>query len=246
MTALYRKNELRFSLIMIVAYMVLFSLADNLSANIGTLKLITAPLTLVMTLCIALWIRKNSLGEKYGLTRVKVEPRSYLYFLPLVVIASTNLWRGFTLRYSPLETALYVLSMLCVGFIEEVIFRGFLLKTLCRENEKRAIIIVSLTFGLGHIVNLLNGAELLGTLLQLCYAVALGFLFTVIVYRSGSLIPCIVTHSAINVLSAFGVEGTDGFDIAVAAILTVISLAYAWWIWQHTKPVPCEAAETCA
>lgn len=51
------------------------------------------------------------------------------------------------------------------------------------NNVKRAILISSITFGLGHIVNLLNGKNILETLMQICYAVAIGFLFTIIFYK---------------------------------------------------------------
>ena len=78
---------------------------------------------------------------------------------------SINLWNGVTMKLSVLETVLYILSMLCVGFIEEIIFRGFLFKALCKDNIKQAIAISSITFGVGHIVNLLNGKELIPTLL---------------------------------------------------------------------------------
>lgn len=227
MNRLYRKNELTFSLVWIVLYVILFSIADSISSDIGTVKIVTAPLSVIMTLFLIVWIRKNALGEKYGLGKVRLDHRKYLYFLPLVVIVSTNLWGGFALHFSVFETVLYVVSMLCVGFIEEVIFRGFLFKSLCRENVKRAIIISSLTFGIGHIVNLLNGAEALGTLLQICYAVALGFLFTIIFYKSKSLIPCILTHSTINSLSAVAGERTDTLNIIIAIALSIIALVYA-------------------
>lgn len=230
MNRLYQKNELTFSIIWIVLYVVLFSIADGISSDLGTDKIITAPLAVIMTVFLAVWIMKNGLGEKYGLQKVKIDYGKYLYFLPLVVIASTNLWMGFGLHLSVLETILYVVSMLCVGFIEEIIFRGFLFKALCKENVKRAIVISSLTFGIGHIVNLLNGAEVLSTSLQICYAVAIGFCFTIIFYKSKSLIPCIITHSVINSLSAFAGERTDTFYIIVAAVITIISVVYAVWI----------------
>lgn len=230
MNRLYQKNELTFSIIWIVLYVVLFSIADGISSDLGTVKIITAPLAVIMTVFLAVWIMKNGLGEKYGLQKVKIDYGKYLYFLPLVVIASTNLWMGFGLHLSVLETILYVVSMLCVGFIEEIIFRGFLFKALCKENVKRAIVISSLTFGIGHIVNLLNGAEVLSTSLQICYAVAIGFCFTILFYKSKSLIPCIITHSVINSLSAFAGERTDTFYIIVAAVITIISVVYAVWI----------------
>ena len=37
---------------------------------------------------------------------------------------------------SVLENVLYMLSMLCVGFLEEMIFRGFLFCAMAKENEE--------------------------------------------------------------------------------------------------------------
>lgn len=230
MKRLYEKNELMFSLLWIVLYVVLFSAADSISLDLGTEKIITAPLCLLMTAFLAVWIAKNGLREKYGLCKRKMDYSKYLYFLPLAVIASTNLWGGFAFHFSAFETVLYVVSMICVGFIEEIIFRGFLFRALCKENVKRAIAISSITFGIGHIVNLLNGAEVVSTLLQICYAVAIGFLFTIIFYQSESLIPCVITHSVVNSLSAFAGDRTETFQVIVAIVLAVIALVYALWI----------------
>ena len=91
--------------------------------------------------------------------------------------------------------------MINVGFIEEVIFRVFLFKMMAKENVKRAMIVSALTFGIGYIVNLLNGAEFVSTIIQVCYAVCLGYLLVVIFYKSKFLIPCIVIHGVINSLA---------------------------------------------
>lgn len=91
--------------------------------------------------------------------------------------------------------------MINVGFIEEVIFRGFLFKMMVKENVKRAMIVSALTFGIGHIVNLLNEAEFVSTIMQVCYVVCLGYLFVVILYKSKFLIPCIVIRGVINSLA---------------------------------------------
>ncbi len=230
MTRFYQKRELAFAIVWIVLYVFLLSAADQLSAALGCAKIVTAPLCVVLTVFLFGWIKQNDLTEKYGLGKVTIDFKKYLYFLPLVLIASTNLWRGVTLNMSVLESALYVVSMLCVGFLEEVIFRGFLFKALCRDGVKKAVVSSGLTFGIGHIVNLLNGAELFSTLLQICYAAAVGFLFTIIFLRSKSLIPCILTHSAINSLSTFAFQGSKTLEMIAAAGLTVVSVLYALWI----------------
>ena len=235
MKKLYMKSELWFSLCWIIAYVVLFSLADSISAGLGTEKIITAPLCVLMTVFLLLWIERNGLLSKYGLARIKVDHKKYLYYLPLLVLISTNLWGGFALRLSPVETVLYVVSMIGVGILEEVIFRGLLFKALRKDNLKTAVVISSVTFGIGHIVNLLNGADVLPTLLQIVYATAAGFLFTILFHRSGTLLPCIISHSAINSLSAFGAERSPTLDLIAAAVLTVLSLLYALWILKKAK-----------
>ena len=235
MTKLYQKNELTFAIVWIVLYVVLSSMADGISEDLGTIKLVTAPLMIAMTAVLGGWIVKNGLKEKYGLQRPQGSAKRYLYYLPLVVIASTSLWFGCEMKMSATESILRVISMLCVGFLEEVIFRGFLFKAISVNNLKRAVIISSVTFGIGHIVNLLNGAPVFDTLMQIIYAVALGFLFTIIFLKSGSLIPCILTHSAINSLSTFARVQTGAQLIVITIALTVISVAYSAWILRQKR-----------
>ena len=180
MRKIYDKNELNFALIWIGVYVVVCSVADSISNTIGVAKIVTTPLCIVMTAMIYLWICRNGLQEKYGLCKFKGEAKTYLYFVPLVLLVSTNLWYGVRLNLSIFETVLYVISMLCVGFLEEVIFRGFLFQAMCKNNVKQAIVISSITFGIGHIVNLLSGSGTMETVMQICYATAIGFLFTIL------------------------------------------------------------------
>ena len=97
-----------------------------------------------------------------------------------------------------------------------------------------AVIVSSITFGMGHIVNLINGsgADLLSNVLQVGYAIAAGFLFTVIFYKTKSLLACIGTHSVLNALSVFGNETamTAGKEIISAAALAGISILYTIYI----------------
>lgn len=236
MERLYKKNELNFSLVWIIAYVVLFSIAENFSAALGFGKIVTAPVCIIFIILIFAFIKKHNLWKKYGLCSFRGNLKDYLYFIPLVLIISVNLWNGITITVSISEVFLYIMSMLCVGFIEEVIFRGFLFKAISKDNIKSAIFVSSITFGMGHIINLLNGRDLIPTLLQICYATAIGFLFTIIFYKGKSLLPCIITHGVTNSLSVFAVDNSSLMHgIITAAVLCVVSLAYTLWILKKTK-----------
>ena len=99
--------------------------------------------------------------------------------------------------------------MCCVGFLEEVIFRGLLFRALEKDNLKTAIIVSSLTFGLGHIVNLFNGSgrDPVSSAVQIVFAVLVGFILVLIFHHGKSLIPCILFHAANNALKVFSAEG---------------------------------------
>lgn len=53
-----------------------------------------------------------------------------LGYAQFLAIASCNLWNGVRIKYSSIEIVLFLLSMLCVGVVEEIIFRGSLFKAL--------------------------------------------------------------------------------------------------------------------
>ena len=171
-----------------------------------------------------------SKNNKTKVTKLK----EYLYFIPLLLIVSVNLWNGININNSMAEIVFYILTMINVGFIEEIIFRGFLFKMMAKDNVKSAIIVSAVTFGIGHIINLLNGADLIPTLMQVCYAISIGYLFVIIFYKSKSLIPCIITHSDVNSLSIFNVE--NGISLCVSSMfLIVVPLAYAVYINKNIK-----------
>lgn len=235
MKRIYEKSELAFSLAWIFIYVIAMSLADYFSTCIGIEKVITTPIVVCLAIFLWLWIKKAGLSSKYGLIQSAFPPKIYLYFIPLLVTVSVNFWGGVRLQYTALETVLYILSMLGVGVVEEIIFRGFLFQVLSKENITVAIIVSSLTFGFGHIINLLSGAELLSTFLQIGYATAAGFLFTVIFYKSGSLLPCIITHSVMNATSVFACDTDLAMEIITAIALIVVNLAYALWIIKAEK-----------
>jgi membrane protease YdiL (CAAX protease family) len=179
-------------------------------------------------------MKRNDLFQTFGLCKGSVSPSQLLWYLPLAALISNNLWFGLRWNLPLHETLFYIASMICVGFVEEVIFRGLLFNAMCKDGLKSAVIVSSLTFGIGHIVNLFNGsgAQLLSNLCQVGYAAAVGFLFVILFLKTGSLIPCIVTHSAVNALSVFANEGsiTVTQEIFSAIAIALIALAYSVYL----------------
>ena len=107
-----------------------------------------------------------------------------------------------------------------------------------KSNIKIAIIVTSITFGIGHIVNLVNGnsVDYVETICQILYAVAIGFLLAAVLYVGESIIPCIITHSMLNALSSFSNETViDNIQIPVSVILCVISAASAVLIFRNAN-----------
>ena len=230
MHKLYEKSELAFFFAWLVIYIVCSSLFDSLSSLIGVEKLFTAVFHALMSFSALFWMKKHDLLKKYGIVKPNASSSRFLFYIPLVIIVSCNVWFGVMLNYSVIETLLSIISMIGVGFLEEFIFRGLLFRAMEKNGLYSAIIVSSLTFGIGHIINLFNGsgADILSNLCQIISAVAFGFLFVVIFYRSQSLLPCIATHSAINALSVISKETTLSSGVVSSLIITVIAIAYTF------------------
>jgi len=224
---------------MIAVYCVLLSVGDNLSAEAGISKIITLPVALIMSVGLFLFMRRNGLCEKYGLCKPKTSAKEMLYYIPLFIMLLANVMFGVKVNLSVGETVLYMLTMLCVGFLEEIIFRGMLFKAMSKDSLKSAVAVSSVTFGIGHIINLFNGsgAELLPNLLQVIYAVAAGFMFVMIFLKSGSLIPCIVIHGVFNAVSVFIDEGaiTESDRIISCIFLVLVSGIYGGYLALKIK-----------
>ena len=243
MTKLYKKSEITFAILWIVAYVVLSSYADQLSLSIGIVKSVTAVLQIVMSLILFFWIRSNNLSEKYGFCKPIIPARQFLYYLPLVIIASTAFWGGFGLQYGFPDALMFVISMCCVGFLEEVIFRGLLFRAMEKDNLKKAIIVSSLTFGIGHIVNLFNGSgrDPASSVIQVIFAVLVGFVLVLIFYYGKSLIPCILFHSANNALKVFEADGSFSPQIEMVMNLVAIFVVLGGYILYLVKVFPRKA-----
>ena len=234
MKKLYEKSKIGFAVTWIIAYCVLMSAGDAFSGMLGVEKSVTLVIGIGLSAVILLFLWKNKLFDAFGLCRPNIPPRAMLYYIPVYIMLTANLWYGVTCNYGIIETVLYMLSMLCVGLLEEVIFRGLLFEAMREDGLKSAVIVSSVTFGMGHIINLFNGsgAQLLPNLLQIFYATAVGFMFVMMYLKSNSLLVCIAVHGIFNAFNVFADESavTDSMQIITAILLTVITGGYAGYL----------------
>ena len=230
MTNFFEKHELLVCMLLIIIYIVSNSYCMQ---NFGVEDYRTVVINTIITIGLLTLIITLKGIKYYGLTKPE-NSKKFLYFSPLILIASVNLWDGININNSKNEILFHILTMVNVGFIEEIIFRGFLFRMMEKTNVKSAMIVSAITFGVGHIINLLNGAELIPTLIQVCYATSIGFLFVIIFYKSKSLIRCIITHCIVNSLSIFNIESTISIYI-VPIILTIVPIIYTIYINKTIK-----------
>lgn len=233
MKKIYQKDEVWFAVLWIGLYVVGFSLGDEFSEKLGMPKLLTCAVGLVLSAVLFCFVKRNGLMSYYGLCRPKGE-RTLLY-IPLIAISSVNLWNGVALQASTFEIATHILSMAFVAFLEELIFRGLLFNGMRKGGLSAAVIVSSLTFGMGHIVNLLTGAPVFDTLLQLVYASAIGFCFAALFLTTGSILPCILSHAAVNCMSIFALDPSPAGKIVTAAVQTALGIGYGCWLLRRKK-----------
>ena len=239
MRKLYEKDEIWFAVLWILVYC--FAL-NPIRGNLGDESIWMTIVLLVIAALATAFIKNNRLEKKYGLTGWPRNTKRYLFFIPMWILATGNLWGGFGIAYDGMGQVFAVVSMILVGYVEEVIFRGFLFKALISKNGiKPAIIISSVTFGLGHIINLLSGQASLETVIQIFFAIAWGFIFTFVFYKCGSLIPCIIAHSLIDVFSLFVNESHNDMTGRIYIGVT-IAVAIVYGIYLAKQPGP-ECAE---
>ncbi len=237
---LYEKDHVWYAVGWIVAYVVLASEADAASLDLGTPKLVTAPVLFAMTVLLWTWVRHAGLGERFGLCAPNVSARRMLWYVPLAIVATKKLFFGIAAQGSALECLCYVLAMCFVGYIEELVVRGLLFRGMEENGRTSAVVVSSVTFGLGHIVNLFNatGQDLFTTLVQIVSAIAVGFVLVMTLLKSGSIWPCVIFHAANNAFSAFENEaaqialfGSRGMAIlASLAISLCLCVGYAVYL----------------
>lgn len=233
MNRILKKNAILHAIAWIGIYIGCVNVFDILSESVGVLNLITSLGLSGLSILLVLYLKKQNKLDELGLKHVnKLDYKKMLYFIPLVILAISQFTGKLNTSIELNQIVIFGLLMINVGFIEEVIFRGLLFKAIKdKSGFVRAILLSGITFGLGHIVNLMRGMAVENQVEQIILAIVIGILLALIVEITHSLIPGIIFHILFNFSSTIMVFETKSEFYLLISIL-VISIGYSLYLYQ--------------
>ena len=145
------------------------------------------------------------------------------------------------------EVSLFALSCLLIGVFEEFAFRGvfyMLLLSTRRDSVKKIFWVTvasSAAFGAVHLFNLLAGAGIGPTLLQVGYSFLIGGMCSIVLIVTGSIWIPVILHALFDfggyLIPTLG-DGIvwDAATVAVTAVLGVAAAVYMTVLLLRVKP----------
>jgi membrane protease YdiL (CAAX protease family) len=152
------------------------------------------------------FIRMLKIETLAGLSRHFPWRFRYLNLIPayLIIIALLGLPDQDLLAIAPTNLMLLLLGCLMVGFAEEYLFRGLLQPLFLKRYGSRkngifmSILLTSVFFGAFHLLNLTKNDNTGQVLVQVVFAMFIGFFFGATVLKTNKLMPIAITHGLIN------------------------------------------------
>jgi membrane protease YdiL (CAAX protease family) len=166
------KHPYAFSVLLLVLFFVVNAVGVFLAARAGlqpTSYALYTELALVVILAvIVVWL---GWWVEIGLRRPRTAAALLLY-LPALVILLGNLTFGIHVQNLPDLVNYFVLAC-ASGFVEELVFRGLMLRAFLPRGGWTAVLVTAFLFGMAHAANALAGSNLLYVVVQIAYALPL-------------------------------------------------------------------------
>lgn len=216
----------------ILIYVILANVGAILSKKIDFDYLGQILLLLTLSLFLIIYIKKHELTRVIGLTKISfLEAKKNLLYLPLFIIVLLNGVFFFDRTIVFKDIILSIGFMMLVAFLEELLFRGLLFKSIEEHSTtKTAILISGATFGFGHIVNLLNGYTGTNQIIQIVIATLIVIILSILFVFTKSIVPGIIFHFSFNTASILSIKVVPLYDYISIGIIFVIALIYLFYL----------------
>lgn len=206
-------------------------------------------LRVLLSFIAVLYIRKYRFGKVFsgfngkGIVTIICGVIIAINNFPIIGLLSGNV----SITASDRDLLLFVCYCVSIGLFEELTFRGivFPIVTGIFGDKKHglfwSVFVSSAVFGIAHIVNVLSGAGVLSTVLQIGYSFLLGGLCATLVAKTENVIPSIIIHSLYDVggliCDTFGGgivlsvgNRWDALTVGMTAGITVIIIIYIAYV----------------
>lgn len=160
-------------------------------------------------------------------------------FLPLLMVAGSD-----APAIGALHVAAYALFALMVGFAEEGLLRGVVLRALLPRGALGAAVVSSLLFGIAHLSNIAEGRDTVATIVQAIYATLIGIGFAGPRLYTGTIWPAVGLHGLIDFADFASRDFASSKEVATptlgqAILVIAITGAYAlyglWLVRRHRR-----------
>ena len=242
------KHPYRFTALLMAAIVLVYLAAGTAAALLKLPASNTSGVFLLANLALAILGAALLTGLRWWRVvgfRAPAEPRDLLlYWLPCALVL-VNLASGVALGFAQLgvgRVAYFVAMTGLLGFVEEVFFRGLILRALAPHGLWRAALVSAVLFGVAHALNALSGANPFAIALQIGYALAIGFGFAAVTLRTGILWPLVLIHALIDFASFLVSDGASAgspttTDMAFTALTIVAFMGYGIVMMRAGKPL---------
>jgi len=181
-------------------------------------------------------MKSKALFRNYGFLKLSVkEFKDTLLFLPLVFVEIIPFCMGIRKDISLVNVVVALVFFMCVGFAEEIYFRGIIFNILKTKGIKFALVLSSIIFGVTHLGNLAGGAPIFYTALQVVFATLFGFVCAEIVIVTKSILPAIIWHFAHDYISHITNDSMTISALVILGIQCIVLIAFAVYLYNKAK-----------
>lgn len=151
--------------------------------------------------------------------------RTYGYFLPSLALVVGSLSFGVYIT-NPRALLVFAVIAAASGFVEEVIFRGLMLRAFLPRGVWTAVMVPAVIFALSHAANVFAGADPLVTGMQILYALAIAFCFGAIAVKTRVIWPLVIAHALGNFFAFINSPADQALTGSLLVHFLVVTGAY--------------------